>query len=192
MKSISKSTSKGNINKNKSTSYDELDEKEGPNISITITIPTLQKTAKMCEKLLTYLNQLSKELVSDEFWCDNVRLIERVLIFQPFVNKILESDMTVLNILLLPKKANELSFLLETLELIKTFIINHKDRTTYLGITEPQIRNLYSNDIAKLNHRIIRLSEGFNLIETSKDSSFIQRRKEDLKVSVPLSFILFP
>eukprot|EP01040_Poterioochromonas_malhamensis_P012396 gene12396-13551_t len=147
----------------------------------TANLEVIQKTAKLCDKLLQQLIDLTKQLSDDDFFCDCTRLIDRASIFRSFITKIIDKDNNVITIVTIPKKANELQFLLETLELIKSFIINHKDRISFYGITETSTRNLYTNDIAKLNQRIIRLSEGFNLIETSKESSFIQRRKEDLK-----------
>lgn len=150
----------------------------------TANLEVIQKTAKLCDKLLQQLIDLTKQLSDDDFFCDCIRLIDRASIFRSFITKIIDKDNNVITIVTIPKKANELQFLLETLELIKSFIINHKDRISFYGITETSTRNLYTNDIAKLNQRIIRLSEGFNLIETSKESSFIQRRKEDLKVGL--------
>jgi hypothetical protein len=199
----SNSSNRNSANSKKNGSTDELD---GPNISVTISIPVIQKTAKQCEKLLSYLLELSKQFNGDEFWSDVLRIIERVMLFSPFIAKITANDVGILNIFTIPKKSNELAFLLETLELIKTFIVNHKDRTTFLGITDAQFRTLYANDIAKLNHRIIRLTESFNHLEANNasvagssmnspatminnDSSFIQRRKEDLKVTKTHLFI---
>jgi hypothetical protein len=154
-----------------------------------VSLPFIVKNAKSCQKLLLSLQELTNDhLSNDEFYCDCTRLVERCLIFLPFIVRVLDSEHTtaqsaVINLLLIPKKYNELQFLLETLELIKAFIANHRDRSTFRGITEINSRNLYNNDIAKLNHRLMRLSEGFNLVEGQKDSNFIQRRKEDLKVS---------
>ncbi len=139
--------------------------------------------AKPCEKQLLTIASLQNELSTDEYFADCLRLCQRVLVFIPLVEKVMAKEEALINLLRAPKKQNELKFLLETLEMVKGFIVNHKDRITYKGTTEPTALNLYLNDIAKLNHRVSRLSESFSLSSAIDEQSFVERRKEDLKVS---------